>query len=283
MRLQGGNFDTGRGFLAYSPDVDTTDAYIAYEGSYTDGPFQNPGRYRRDNVNAQLHAELSTTTQKLGFRFIFGRNDFYSSGQIPLDLVDCGPARPLRLHRSDRRRPGEARHRLELLQQELHERRHFQAGRLRRPLAVRSLLELHFYPERSGAWRCFPAARFAPAGRAERAVHASAQVGSIAAVFTAGGNFHDNQINVGLYPREGRVPTGVTTRADAHVTNGAGYAQESLSLLNGRLLLGGGVRFDEFRYDVTDRVNPEQSGVQSAGRWQGKGNARLHAVARHSR
>ena len=85
--------------------------------------------------------------------------------------------------------------------------------------------------------------------------------GRVAACFTAGANFHDNQINVGLYPREGRVPTGVTTRADAHVTNGAGYAQESLSLLHGRLLLGGGVRFDEFRYDVADRVNPEQSGV----------------------
>jgi hypothetical protein len=81
-----------------------------------------------------------------------------------------------------------------------------------------------------------------------------------------------NEINVGLYPRDGRVPTGVTTRADAHVTNGAGYAQEGLSLLHGRLLLGGGVRYDEFRFGVVDKVNPEQDGVQTAGRWQGKGN-----------
>ena len=50
-------------------------------------------------------------------------------------------------------------------------------------------------------------------------------------VLVAGANFHDNQINVGLYPREGRTPEGVTTRADAHVTNSAGYFQESLSLL----------------------------------------------------
>jgi outer membrane receptor protein involved in Fe transport len=68
------------------------------------------------------------------------------------------------------------------------------------------------------------------------------------------------------------VPLGVTTRANAHVTNGAGYAQESLSFWRGRLLLGGGVRYDEFRFDVADRVNPDQSGVQAAGRWQGKGN-----------
>ena len=92
------------------------------------------------------------------------------------------------------------------------------------------------------------------------------------ALFTAGASFHDNQINVGLYPREGRVPTGVTTRAHAHVTNEAGYVQESLSLWNGRLLVGAGLRFDEFRYGVEDKVNPEGSGIQWAGRWQGKGN-----------
>src|SRR5260370_2567175 len=85
-RLQGGNFDSGRGFLAYSPDAQNTDAYIAYEGSYTDGPFQSPGRYRRDNVNANYTKTLDST-QKLGFRVIFGRNDFCSAGQIPLDLV----------------------------------------------------------------------------------------------------------------------------------------------------------------------------------------------------
>jgi outer membrane receptor protein involved in Fe transport len=96
--------------------------------------------------------------------------------------------------------------------------------------------------------------------------------GPVAAVLVTGANFHDNEINVGLYPRDGRVPTGVTTRADAHVTNGAGYAQESLSLLHGRLLVGGGVRYDEFRFGVVDKVNPADGGVQAAGRWQGKGN-----------
>lgn len=64
----------------------------------------------------------------------------------------------------------------------------------------------------------------------------------------------------------------MTTRADAHVTNGAGYAQESLSLLHGRLLIGGAVRYDEFRFGVVDKVNPADGGVQAAGRWQGKGN-----------
>ncbi len=48
-----------------------------------------PGRYRRDNVNGNYTTTLSDT-QKLGFRILFGRNDFYSSGQIPLDLVNAG-------------------------------------------------------------------------------------------------------------------------------------------------------------------------------------------------
>ena len=65
------------------------DSYFAYDGSYTDGPFQNPLRYRRDNVNANFTKTLGAD-EKLGFRFLFGRNNFYSSGQIPLDLVAAG-------------------------------------------------------------------------------------------------------------------------------------------------------------------------------------------------
>ena len=89
VRLQGGNFATGRGFLAYSPDVDHVDAYLAYEGAYTDGPFQSPLRYRRDNVNGNYTRSLGTD-EKVGFRILYGRNNFYSSGQIPLDLVSRG-------------------------------------------------------------------------------------------------------------------------------------------------------------------------------------------------
>lgn len=89
VRLQGGNLDTGRGFLAFSPDVQHVDAYLAYEGSYTGGPFQSPGRYRRDNLNGNYTRNLGPD-EKLGFRGIIGAYNFYSSGQIPLDLVNEG-------------------------------------------------------------------------------------------------------------------------------------------------------------------------------------------------
>jgi len=97
--------------------------------------------------------------------------------------------------------------------------------------------------------------------------------GRVPVSFIAGGNFHDNQINLGLYPREGRVPTGVTTRGNAHVTNIAGYAQENLSFFNDRLAMGAGVRFDKFRYALKDKADPVQSGIEWAGRWQGKASA----------
>ena len=89
LRLEGGNFDSGRAFLAYSPAVDHASAYLAYEGSYTDGPFENPLRYRRDNLNGNFTRTLGAG-EKLGFRILYGRNNFYSSGQIPLDLVSAG-------------------------------------------------------------------------------------------------------------------------------------------------------------------------------------------------
>ncbi|MBI4875766.1 MAG: TonB-dependent receptor [Acidobacteria bacterium] len=271
VRLQGGNFDTGRAFLAYSPDAQHADAYVAYEGSYTDGPFQNPGRYRRDNFNASYTRPVGTS-EKIGVRFLFGRNNFHSSGQIPLDLVSEGLLG--RLGYIDPTHGG----RVKLGTSSVYYSKLRTNGDTFKADAFlsRSLLDLFsnftMYlndPVNGDAFQQHDS-------RLQQGVNAQYthphRFGSAAAVLVAGSNFHDNQINVGLYPRRGRVPTGVTARANAHVTNGAGYAQENLSLFQGRLLLGGGVRFDEFRFGVADRVNPAESGVQAGGRWQGKGS-----------
>ncbi|HEY2013618.1 MAG TPA: TonB-dependent receptor [Bryobacteraceae bacterium] len=272
LRLQGGNFNTGRGFLAYSPDRQNVDAYLAYEGSYTDGPFRSPGRYRRDNVNGNYTLTLAEG-EKLGFRMLFGRNDFYSSGQLPLDLVSSGALdRFGYIDPSDggRVRMGTGSAYFSKIRSNGDT---FKAD----GFVSRSLFDLYsnftFYLNNSVNGDAFQQhdSRLQE-GFNTQYTHPHHLAG-IAAVLVGGANFHDNQINVGLYPRDGRVPTGVTTRADAHVTNAAGYAQESLSLLHNRLLLGGGVRYDEFRFDVADLVNPAQGGLQWAGRWQGKGNA----------
>jgi len=265
LRLQGGSFNTGRGFFAYSPDAQRVDAYVAYEGSYTDGPFQNPGRYRRDNVNANYTRSLDDN-QKLGFRLLFGRNDFYSSGQIPLDLVNSGE-----LDRFGFIDPTDGG-RVRMGTFSSYYSRQFAGGDTFKADAFlsRSLFDLYSNftyflndPVHGDAFQQHDSRLQEGVNTQYTHVH---KLGALQALLVAGGNFHDNEINVGLYPRDGRTPTGVTTRANAHVTNEAGYAQDSVTLLRGRMLLSGGLRYDEFRFAAL-------GGVENAGRWQGKGSA----------
>ncbi len=271
-RIEGGNFDTGRGFFAFSPSPQKTDGYIAYDGSYSDGPFINPGQYRRDNVNANYTRTISES-QKVGFRFVFGRNNFYSSGQLPLDLVASGS-----LDRFGYIDPTDGG-RVRLGTFSSYYSKSFRNGDALKVdgFVGRSLFDLYSNftyflndPVHGDAFQQHDS-RLQEGANAQYS-HVQ-KFGGILASFTSGINFHDNQINVGLYPREGRVPTGVTTRADAHVTNEAGYAHTTLSFRDGRLILGGGLRYDEFRYDVRDLVKPSDGGLQYGGRWQGKGSA----------
>lgn len=89
MRFQGGSFHSRRMFLAYSPQLESAESFIAYAKSYLDGPFINPARYKRDNLTGNYTYNLSAD-QALGFKLNLSRNDFFSSGQIPLDQVVAG-------------------------------------------------------------------------------------------------------------------------------------------------------------------------------------------------
>ena len=88
-RLQGGSFGSVRGFAAFSPTLDRADALLAYEGSYTDGPFGRPLGYRRDNVTGSYLRRLSDRTT-FAIKANGGTNEFHSSGQLPLDEVFDG-------------------------------------------------------------------------------------------------------------------------------------------------------------------------------------------------
>ena len=276
-RVQGGNFDTRRAFLAYSPNVERADAYVAYDGSSTNGPFQNPGRYRRDNVNGNYTRSLGEN-ERLGFRVLYGRNQFYSSGQVPTDLVNQGL-----LDRYGYVDPSDGG-RVNLGTAAAYFSKTLANGDTFKTdgSVGRSLFDLYsnftFYlhdPVHGDAFQQHDS-RLQEGWNAQY-THNSV-FGGVPGVLTAGANFYDAQINVGLYPREGRNPTGVTTRARARITNAAGYAQENLSLLRGRLIMGGGLRYDGFFFDVRDEVTPEASGGRFAGRWQGKGSAALTPV-----
>ena len=66
------------------------------------------------------------------------------------------------------------------------------------------------------------------------------------------------------------MPLDVTTRAFAHVTNTAGYAQQATDFLRGKVHMEAGLRWDYFRFSVNDRVDLSHSGVEGASRLQPK-------------
>jgi outer membrane receptor protein involved in Fe transport len=272
-RIQGGSFDTFRSFFAYSPQFNAVDSFVAYEFSRTDGPFKNPLKYRRDNVTGNFTRRLDET-QSIGFKFNFGRNDFFSSGQIPLDLVFAG-----QLDRFDAIDP-ENGGKIRSGTASGYYRKEFESGATFKADAFvgRSLFDL---------FSNFTFFLADPVYGDEIVQHDSRlQEGGNAqyirpykffgnqALVTVGGNLHFNQINVGLAPSVGRAPNRkffaenidnpnvLLTSAKANVNNYAGYIQNSVDFFNGHLRVETGLRFDYFSFDVDGY---ELGGVETGG------------------
>jgi hypothetical protein len=268
-RLQGGSFGSYRTFFGYSPSLVKADAFLAYEGSRTDGPFLSPLRYKRDNVTGN-YTKRPNDRESLGVKINFGRNDFYSSGQIPLDLVASGE-----LPRYGFVDPNDGG-RVRMGTAGVYYQRNLASGDSLKldGFASRSLFDLYsnftFFLNDSvhGDGIQQHDSRYQE-GANSQYLHPYRLWGS-QALLTVGTNFHDNQINVGLYPQQQRLPLDVTTRTFAHVTNAAGYAQQGVDFLHGRLHVEGGLRWDHFRFAVTDRVAATQSGNEDAARFQPK-------------
>ncbi len=299
-RAQGGSFDTFRTFIAYSPALKNGVGFIAYEGSRTDGPFISPLRYKRDNVTGNYTRNLNDKSA-LGFKLNVGRNDFFSSGQIPLDEVAAG-----RLDRfgfidpdnGGRVRSGTAA---------VYYRRELGGGGLFKVdgFLTRSLFDLWsnftFYlndPELGDEIQQHDS-RFQQGANAQY-VRPHKFLGANA-LLIVGGNLQAFQTNVGLYPSVGRDPSRadasrvnssvcpfednpgqpglpdrlnstcfLLTSVDARVTNAGLYAQQAVDLFGGHLHLEGGLRYDHFRFNVEDKIRPVFSGVRGEGRLQPK-------------
>jgi len=271
VRLQGGSFGAFRSFVGYSPQLDKADAFLAYEDSHTDGPFLNPGSYNRNNLTGNYTRHLSDK-ESLGFKLNFGNNEFYSSGQIPLDRVAEG-----QLDRFGFIDP-------------------FDGGRVRlgtlgayykRDLGTSDILKLDGFLARSlfDLYSNFTFFLTDPLHGDEIQQHDSRlqqglnaqyfhpfQLFGHTALLTAGSNFDDSQINVGLFHTHERKVLDLTTSAHAHVTNLAGYIQQGVELWQQRLHVDAGLRFDDFRFDVDDRIDSSHSGLQGASRFQPKAN-----------
>lgn len=299
-RIQAGSFNTFRGFLAYSPTFKNGLGFVAYEGSRTDGPFISPLRYKRDNLTGNYTYNLSEKSA-LGIKLNLGRNDFFSSGQIPLDEVVAG--RLDRFGFIDPDNGGRVR-----------------SGTvgvyLRREFADSSVLKVDGFLTRSlfDLWSNFTFFLADPEFGDEIQQHdsrfqqgANAQyvrphkLAGARALLTVGGNLQSFQTNVGLYPSIDRNPNRadvsriayadcpfndnpgqpglpdrfnspcfLLTSANARVTNAGGYVQQAVDLFEGHLHLEGGMRYDYFRFNVDDLIRPAFSGRESDGRFQPK-------------
>lgn len=277
-RVQSGTFKTHRSFLSYSPQLEKGDALIAYELSSSDGPFQNPLNYRRDNVTGNYTWKLSEH-RALGFRFNAGRNHFVSSGQLPLDEVAAG-----RLDRFGFLDPDNGG-RVKSGVGSVYFRNEFQDGSSFKVdgFVSRSLFDLFSNFTFFANDETYGDEIQQHDSRLQQGVNAQYlkpfTFFGQHALFTSGANYHDNHINVGLYPSIGRTPhraifnpDALVTKANARVTNTAGYVQQGIDLLSGKLHVDGGLRYDYFRFAVRDRVQPDFSGVQGATRFQPKAN-----------
>ncbi|MCU1233990.1 MAG: TonB-dependent receptor [Candidatus Solibacter sp.] len=235
VRLQAGSFNSQRAFAAFSPRFKHGDALFAYEGSHTDGPFLSPLRYTRHNFTGAL-TRRPAGDRAYGLKYNAGLNDFHSSGQLPLDEVAAG--RIDRFGFVDPRDGGRVRSANVtgyFTEQDSH------GGRLKLDgFVTRSLFDLFsdftFFlndPIHGDAIQQHDS-------RLIEGANAQYQIAGRLSLFTAGGNFHDNQIHV--------------DGDHAHVTNGGVYVQESVTLLHGRMLAGGGLRLDEFRFEIAGRT-----------------------------
>jgi TonB-dependent Receptor Plug Domain len=85
----GGQFDTQRYLLMFSPTKDKIRTLFAGEGYYTNGPFLNDNRYFRANLLGKMTTNLSNRDE-LSLTATFQKAQWNASGEIPLRAVTDG-------------------------------------------------------------------------------------------------------------------------------------------------------------------------------------------------
>ena len=89
VQATGGQFDTQRYMLMFSPTKDKVRTLFAAEGYYTNGPFQNDNRYFRSNLLGKMTTNL-TGRDELSLTGTFQKSQWNASGEIPLRAVNDG-------------------------------------------------------------------------------------------------------------------------------------------------------------------------------------------------
>ena len=270
-RIQYGQYNTWRGFGAYSPTWKNSGGLIAFESSYSDGPFVRPLEYVRNNVTGAYYRKLSER-DKLTFRFNGGNNHYYAAGQLPVDEVEAG--RLSRFGFIDGTDGGES----------------FvgtASGSYTRDTAKnlfrfggwvqRSLLDLYsnftFFLEDPVNGDGFTQHDSRLVQNAYARWERPQQFGSgSTGIFKAGFEHMDNQIFIWRATRIKRTPVSLRQQDNVRQALTAGFVQENLNFFAGRLQLGGGVRFENVYFNLRDRLEPDPVTSGSVVVWQPKFN-----------
>jgi outer membrane receptor protein involved in Fe transport len=85
----GGQYDTQRYMLMFSPTKTRVRTLFAVEGYYTNGPFQSDNRYFRTNLLGKMTTNLSGRDE-LSLTATFHKAQWNASGEIPLRAVQDG-------------------------------------------------------------------------------------------------------------------------------------------------------------------------------------------------
>ena len=89
VQSAGGQFNTQRHLLMFSPTKDRVRTLFAAEGYYTDGPFQNDNRYFRGNLLGKATMN-PLGRDELVITGTFQKSQWNGSGEIPLRAVHDG-------------------------------------------------------------------------------------------------------------------------------------------------------------------------------------------------
>ena len=89
VQATGGQFDTQRYMLMFSPTKDKVRTLFAAEGYYANGPFENDNRYFRTNLLGKITTNL-TSRDELSLTGTFQKSKWNASGEIPLRAITDG-------------------------------------------------------------------------------------------------------------------------------------------------------------------------------------------------
>ena len=89
VQMAGGQFDTQRYLLMFSPTKEKVRTLIAAEGYYTNGPFQNDNRYFRGNLLGKMTLN-PTARSEFSLTGTFHKAQWNGSGEIPFRAVTDG-------------------------------------------------------------------------------------------------------------------------------------------------------------------------------------------------